>query len=392
MKKLKTLLLLAAFPLFTQQLFSADFGAIFTNDTRFNLNGSDCDKILKQKDSLTAYASVPLASDGSLYFTMEGLIQYTYTGDFTNELSSDELTADLTLFKISKAGKFGSSSYVLSAGRFFYSEFSGLVFSQTSDAVNFKIANPSIEFSVFGSYTGLLNNKTVTMLDKSGNSFATDSTKDFYDFASPQIFAGASLGAPYLFKNQTLIIEGFALLESEGPGEKGEQESRFYATAGLTGPLARSVFYSASTTFGFNKDGDLSNLSKANVKFYSSFHSSVITAGAVYASGESGSLKAFNAVTKNTACISVSEPAYTSLIKGSLAYSLKPASDVSVSLGADVLFNCADKTEYSGTQGSLSLSYSPYSDVNLSLGATSFFADDSSENRTCITFKAVLSL
>ena len=52
----------------------------------------------------------------------------------------------------------------------------------------------------------------------------------------------------------------------------------------------------------------------------------------------------------------------------------------------------AIETEYNGTQGSLSLSYSPYSDVNLSLGATSFFADDENENRTCITFKAVLSL
>ncbi|MBO4405059.1 MAG: hypothetical protein J5780_07030 [Treponema sp.] len=391
MKKLKTLLILAALPL-AQQAFSADYGAILTNDTRFNLNGSDNTKLLKQKDSITAYATVPLAADGSCYFSAEGLFQYSYTNDFDIEFSSDELIADVTLFKLSKSGKLGSSKYILSAGRFFYSEFSNLVFSQTSDAVNFKIANPSIEVSAFGAYTGLLNKKTVSMLDKNGMEFAKDSTKDFYEFASPQIFAGISIGAPYLFCNQTLIAEGFALLEAEGPGEKGDQGSRFYGTAGLTGPLSSTTFYNLSTTFGFNKDGDVSNLSKATVNFYTSFYSSVFTAGAVYASGESGGLKAFNAVTKNSACFSLSEPAYSSLIKGSLSYSIKPSTTLLAAAGADVLFSSADETKYRGTQGRLSVSYRPYSDVELSLGATSFFAEESSENRTCITFRAVLSL
>lgn len=392
MKKLHILasgMILAAAP-----LFSIEFGGIFENTSNVKINRDDtANPVIKQQDSVTLYTKIPLKNDGSVYFSAEGLIDYSYNTVLPDaDYSTNEIITDLTLCKLSSVCSLGSGRLFFNAGRFAYSDYTALVISQTADLVNIKYTNPYVELSAFGGYTGLLNAKNVSIINADYTVFSGDTSKQFYDLAAPFIIGGASFSLPYVLANQTITLEGLAAVASSGPSDYESDGNRFYGTFGLTGPLGASVFYNLSSTVGYNDDSDLSNLSKLSISFYPNFKSSSFTLSGVYASGENGSFKPFVPFTKKAAVLSYTEPFYSCLLKAGAAYSIIPAQSLFASIAADAVFSYMESSpEYEGVQAALTITFQPFSDVRFNLMADAYVSDDSENNRKSITFNAVIS-
>lgn len=392
MKKLQILALGMLFA--SAPLFSVEFGGIIDSSTNIKFNKDNTSNpALKQQESLTLNAKIPLKSDGSVYFTAEGVFEYDYSTTLPDaDYSTNEFIADLTLFKLTSASPFAGGRLFVNAGRFLYSDFTALVFSQNADLLNVSYTNPYVEVSAFAGYTGLLNAKNISMINADGSVLSGDSEKDFYDLAAPFIVGGASFTLPYVAANQTVTLEALAAVASDGASDYETDGNRFYGTLGFTGPLGAAVFYSASSTFGYNEDGDLSNLSKLTVSFYPEFLSSAFTLSGVYASGENGSFKPFVPFTKKSAAVSYYEPYYSCLLKAGAAYSIMPSSKFFASVAADAVFAYAESSpEYDGFQGNLTLTFQPFSDIRFNLTADAYVSDNSDSNRKSITLNAVIS-
>ena len=136
-----------------------DFGGLLTNDSVIK-TCSDDNFRLDQKNSASLWIKTPFSEDGQNYFIAEAL--YNFERDFDTDSPTNAL--DFDLFKLAFAKKAGAGSLGLNAGRFRYSDLSGTIFSQTADGLELSYKSPSLQVSLYGSYTGLLNFHNVKMI------------------------------------------------------------------------------------------------------------------------------------------------------------------------------------------------------------------------------------
>ena len=363
---------------------AVDFGGTLDNTTKFT--GPKIDTLsLDQKDSISFWLRAPFNNEGTMYLAAEGLFQYEYIQSTT----TTNLVADCDLFKFSDNISMGAKkSLLLSVGRFFKSDSSGIVFSQTSDGVYAQFKIPKMNIGVYGGYTGLLNAKSVSILNAATSTYAYDTTK-VYAFAAPYAVAGASFTAPYLFANQTIGVEVYSFF---GTASTTSNYNRFYGTLSMNGPLSSNIFYTFASTFGTDDTfASVGNLSQFALSFYPTFMSSAVTAHAVYASGRNGPFSAFTGFTSNSATLAMDCPEYTGIITAGLSYSMKPLNSLLLSAGADGVFDCPESVSYSGVQFYGTVLYQAFTDVQLSLSAQQYIDTNDVTNKTSLTAKAVIS-
>ncbi|MBQ9205371.1 MAG: hypothetical protein IJ158_01500 [Treponema sp.] len=362
--------------------FSFETGGLFTNDTKFANVEKDGGLKLDQKNGLNLWARQPFNEDGTSYFSAEGSFQTEYDASQSDSDEKFKLYADINLFKFVFQKELDSGNLILSLGRFYNSDLSETVYTQNGDGAKVEFSVSKISFSAFGAYTGLLNAKNITILD---NDAPELKAKTPYTLANKYVVGGVTFALPHIFASQTVALEGFAAF-----GLEDTTYNRFYGTLALNGPIVSPVFYSVSTTFGFAKieDGDTGdtenlkgNLTKISISAYPDFKSMSVSLNGVYASGAQGSLDAFTGFTSGAAANSLDEPEYSGILKGGLSATIKPISNVLVSLSGDIVFDAAagdkqDEIKAAGFQYSLGANWQIVSDVSLGLNFGQFIGTD----------------
>lgn len=363
---------------------SLDFGGSFLNFTR--AKGKDFSNLkFNQINDALGWIRVPLSKDGSSYFAAQALYEFEY--DASVEKAYNRL--DINLAKYVGLWNVAGSPLTLSAGRFIFSDLTGLVMSQNCDGVHVSYQMDRVSFSAYAGYTGLLNAAIVKMQSNAADPFEYDSDK-VYQLAQKYLVASAGVSVPNLFSTQTLSGQFLAAFKLEG-----KSFNRIYATLDMTGPIYRRIYYSASTTLGLqNYDGgstEVTNLSRAEVKYYAPFKDLSVAGGLVYASGNGDGDNAFTGFTKINSCFSMNEMQYTSLVKIYAAASVKPIKKVLAKAGAALLFNTA-RGRYQGFDYNFGADWQIKSDA--AVGATFNHyvdGDDSGNSKVQISLNAFLT-
>lgn len=373
--------------------YSLDFGALLANDSNFTGNKMS-ELQLDQVDTASAWLKVPLSANS--YFATEGMYRFEkkwidlFDVEEKEKEAADESALDLSLAKFSLLLPAGSGSLAVSAGRFATSDATSVIYNQTADGLTITYATPYLNFSLYGAYTGLLNNRTVAMLNESG--YAEDDPGKKYALAAKYAVAAVTSSFSNFVGSQTVTLQALGAWRLEG-----DSFNRMYATLAFNGPLLPRLFYTLSSTLGlrqYDGENELSNLSKATFAFYTNLKSLSLTAHALYASGSQGSLKAFESVTSQTAVKAFSgRTEYTELLRAGLAASIKPVRQLLLTAGGDVILDAAASTPaYEGFQWQANASWQIVSDVALCASAYQYFNnDDDQRNKSSIDLYAAIS-
>ena len=378
-----------------QSVFALETGGLLTNDSKFLNAEKDGSLKLDQKNGINLWFRNPVSQDGSSYIAGEG--SFLFEKDMRIEDSEKQLKlyADLNLLKLVAKKELESGNLVFSAGRFYNSDLSGLVYTQNGDGVKLEASLSGVEFSVFGAYTGLLNAKNITILGNDTD--LTDKEKTVYVMANKFAVGALTLSLPYFAANQTLSIEGFGALSLEST-----KFNRFYGTVALNGPLFTPVFYNISSTMGFAKyDGEdmvKGNLTKGAISVYPDFKSMSFSLNGLYASGKQGSFEAFQGFTSNTAVNSLKEDEYSGIALAGISASIKPVENFLFFAGADIVFDTLageeqKSIERSGLQYSAGFNWQVVSDVSLGANLSQFIGKDdyADYNRTQFRITAAIA-
>ncbi len=378
-----------------QSVFALETGGLLTNDSKFLNAEKDGSLKLDQKNGINLWFRNPVSQDGSSYIAGEG--SFLFEKDMRIEDSEKQLKlyADLNLLKLVAKKELESGNLVFSAGRFYNSDLSGLVYNQNGDGVKLEASLSSVEFSVFGAYTGLLNAKNITILGNDTD--LTDKEKTVYVMANKFAVGALTLSLPYFAANQTLSIEGFGALSLEST-----KFNRFYGTVALNGPLFTPVFYNISSTMGFAKydeeDMVKGNLTKGAISVYPDFKSMSFSLNGLYASGKQGSFEAFQGFTSNTAVNSLKEDEYSGIALAGISASIKPVENFLFFAGADIVFDTLageeqKNIERSGLQYSAGFNWQVVSDVSLGANLSQFIGKDdyADYNRTQFRITAAIA-
>ncbi|MCR5725289.1 MAG: hypothetical protein K6G80_09415 [Treponema sp.] len=374
--------------------WSMDFGALAANSSVLEGNKASEMK-LDQNDSISAWIRIPFGK--SAYFTTEGLYRYKtkYIDVFNVEEEAkdpdDESLFDLSLAKLSvNHVTQGGGTVLLAAGRFGTADATGIIYSQTADGVSAGYASPYINLSAYGAYTGLLNTRTVSMLDESG--YAPEDPEKKYELADKYVIGLGTVSVPNVFRNQTVTAQVVGAFRTEK-----ERFNRMYATIAFNGPILPRLYYTVSSSLGlrqFDGENDLTNLSKGSLALYTGIHALTFTVNALYASGEQGPFKAFESITSQTAVKSYGERTeYTGLFLAGLSTSVKPVRQLLLSLGADAIFDAQESTcKYEGFQWQTGANWQIASDVSLCLSAYQYKdKEDSAYDKSSASLYAAIS-
>lgn len=378
-----------------QSVFALETGGLLTNDSKFLNAEKDGSLKLDQKNGINLWFRNPVSQDGSSYIAGEG--SFLFEKDMRIEDSEKQLKlyADLNLLKLVAKKELESGNLVFSAGRFYNSDLSGLVYTQNGDGLKLEASLSGVEFSVFGAYTGLLNAKNITILGNDTD--LTDKEKTVYVMANKFAVGALTLSLPYFAANQTLSIEGFGALSLEST-----KFNRFYGTVALNGPLFTPVFYNISSTMGFAKydeeDMVKGNLTKGAISVYPDFKSMSFSLNGLYASGKQGSFEAFQGFTSNTAVNSLKEDEYSGIALAGISASIKPVENFLFFAGADIVFDTLageeqKSIERSGLQYSAGFNWQVVSDVSLGANLSQFIGKDdyADYNRTQFRITAAIA-
>ncbi|MCQ2241585.1 hypothetical protein [Treponema sp.] len=396
MKKIIKTVILSSAILGSSLAFAYEFSAIVTDSTKLDYyNGKFENPLLKQSEKFIGAFTTPLMHDGVSTFAAEASVEHKMDKQFGDDPNTEnKIVLDCTLFKFSTSKKLSrTESLDFSAGRYFYSDLSGIVIAQPNDGAFVKYSSSKVELSAYGGYTGLQNVKNVSILTSKGAVWAPEKEKDNYDFTAPYALGSLCVSFPYFFKNQTVSFEGLGAFNVGGPGDLKDDDKRIYGTVSLTGPLSNSLFYTVCGTFGTNDFDKIGLLGQLSLNYFSSFKNAMLGLSAVYASGEKDKVGSFVGFTKGTACLSKDEPVYSELFKAGVNCSFMPVDKLILSAGGDVVYKMPENSaEFYGFQVTGAAMYKMYSDLNLSLSVSQFTGKYKEASRTEIGLGLALAL
>lgn len=420
MKKLRYCFVLAAM-LISNAVFAVDFGGLLNNLTTIKTN-KDQNFKLDQKDSASLWFKTVFDETGMNYFIADFI--YDFERDFDADKTTNIIDSDL--FKLNLGKKLANGKIGLSAGRFFYSDLSGLVFAQNADGVLFNYKGNRFDVSVYGAYTGLLNALNVKMITAERGVYVRDTDRiddvydhsfyrfkpvegdkdKLYDFAEQYAVGGLTVSFPNLFARQTVAAQFIGAFRLEK-----ELFNRMYATISVNGPVVDSLYYNASSTFGFTKfhtnGTEIANLSKINLDYYFSKFDSCIGANAVYASGDRGFLMGFTGITSINPTLSLADIEYSGIFKFGLSSSMKILHNLQLAGACDMVYDIsnghAERPEgayeqtgindsNTGFQYTANINWQLLSDILLSANVSQFFAKNNEDiKKTTFGIRAVIS-
>lgn len=374
MKKLLTAFICA---LFATSVFAFEWGGVIKNDTGVNASDS---LSLNQSDSVFLWGSVPLKNDGSMYIKGEGMYKINLAKPLkpSGDIVFTQI-ADLDLLKFAGDFKTENGTLSISLGRFSFSDLTSSVFSQCSDGLFVKYSNQGFQVNGYAGYTGLLNSYVVQMINSPD--YEQETPTDIYSLSAKYIPVALSVSFPALFANQALSAQAAGFIDLNGTSF-----NRFYGTLNLTGPLLSSLYYSATTCFGYTDK--VSNMSSLTFTYFP-LPATFLNVGAKFASWDNGSFGAFTGVTasplftgtETTSCI-VPSVSITSVLMGKL---------ILMAGGKTVLAHDGEKIGYAGLAGDASVMYNMFSDLQIGLSVAGNKVKNRENDDMTITFKASMS-
>lgn len=361
--------------------FSFDWGAELSNTASASqpmaLEADDAAKF-------SVWVKAPLDYSHNTWFTAEGFFKTQF---FYPDLTFD-FTTDITLLKLSMTIKLSELNFGrFEMGRLQFTDSSSLVMAQSADGFKFFWDSPVLNAEIFGGFTGLINARTNPIY------LAFDDTSPrFYSMSSPFMLTGVNFSFPQLFSGKTLTVESYGAFNTSGT-----LDHRLYAAAALSGNLSPNSYYLLSSTFGWMLSSESgfskpSNLSQAELAIYKGKTS--ITASAIYASAENGTLSDFIPFTTIYADL-ISNRIYSGTIKANMIATLRFTRGFlgSVSGGAFFTLPKENATEgYSGAQWTAALKFQAASDLQFTISGGQYYGTTADSNYTFASINFILSL
>ncbi len=237
-------------------LAALDFGATLDNMSSY---GNQQTPAFTQKDKLAGWITTDIGSN--LTFTATASVQLWNLSPWYI-LNLDVLNLSGQFPKVSG----GPALFTFTVGRYFESDFTGLVFSQQSiDGFQLGFSNPGMAVSADLGYTGLTLNPVSYIVMTEADAVAQGNSSDF--FGSPRIVGRLQVLLPDLFLQQdltltalfqqdlrslfassNLIQPGFTTLTF---GRGGSLDSEYFG-AGLSGSIVKELYYN---TFAYLETG-----------------------------------------------------------------------------------------------------------------------------------------
>ena len=279
--------LLAGFS-FIASAAAFSWSGVVDNNTKLGSNYDFSAITLNQANGIYLSLNSNLNDTGSMRFVTEGLYKFKVNADLKENEAKYKHIADLNLLKFTGEWAAGSGLLSLNLGRFTYSDFSGAVFSQTSDGLYLSYNTLKTKTSVYAGYTGLLNRLNVSMIE---NEYKKDD--NFYALCPKYVPVLADFTYKGLFDSHSagLQFAGYFPVTDDNT-------MKLYGTLILNGFLGTKASYDTRFTMGSEKIDDkfdgLMLDAKLDVNFCAT-NAVIITGGAEYASGAQadGDIKPF---------------------------------------------------------------------------------------------------
>jgi hypothetical protein len=359
MKKIFLSICLLSFVSFSISAF--DWGGILNNNTQGNKTESFGASIT-QSNALYLWTLSEI-TDTDLMFSSE--IMYEYKYNRAKYYSSFENIFDVDLLRLNGSLYLTKGILDFSIGRFFVSDVTNSIFSQTSDGLLLKYGVKNTDFSFYTGYTGLLNAHNVSILNVDGTTDAIE--KDFYSLCKPYIPITVAVVFKQLFLQQSVSLAANTFIDASK-----NNDNRFYATITFDGPLSQGIYYDWATTFAAYNFEEVSNYSK--LKFHIFITESLYTSiGLEYASGNNGGFEAFRTFTSKP-IVSAAETIETSgIILPAITLS-RNLDNIYTSFDAKLLLDCANSSvSVWGPEVVASVVYNAFYDLQFCLDASAFW-------------------
>lgn len=360
--KLKKIIFAVILLAFNFSVLSAfEWGGLVDDNTKFTAAENPA---FSQSNGIYLWLKTPVTQDGHFYVSAEGLYKYklnltglnkTPKSDFINIL-------DVDLLKLNGFWEAFKGEMNLNAGRYFFSDNTGAVFSQVSDGIGLSYANNFIGFSLYGGYTGLLNSLNVSMTEKNP------------DANNKQIYNLCAAFVPVSVKFSLLDLGGFsASVEGDYFISMNEKiKNRAYASLNVAGPISTIGMVNLNFAAGTYEFKELMLFSNVDVNFFAG-NLFLIGFGGEYGSGTKTEKKlaAFSPVTSRTIYSGLRPVKYDYIaprLSGTFVMN-----NLYAKLTEKTVIVPDDETKLFGIDSVLDIKYNIFSDLQVGANGTLYF-------------------
>ena len=346
-------------------LFAFSWSGIVDNGTRFSTNHDFSEKFLNQSNGVHLAVNSHLNESGSFRFAGEGLYRFKLNLDLKRNDSDIKQIADCTLAKFSFDLPMDGASCNVSLGRFKYSDYSGSVFSQTSDGAYVSYDTLKFKASAYVGYTGFLNRLNVSMVE---NEYKKND--QFYALCPKYIPLLADFSYKALFESQTI---GLQAVYFQPVTDDNTQKA--YGTVSLNGPIGNVAAYAAKVTLGTEKFENLMLDAKLDADYYINTKAK-ISAGAEYVSGEQGDIKPFVTISGRSFGTA---PVYNGVIVPKFGLAFASGNFYAAAVERIVITMPKDEAKLNGFDTSINVVYNVFSDLQIGCDAGAYICKEVKE-------------
>ena len=377
MKKIILSMLIAVSCTFSS-LAAFSWSGLVDNNTKLSADNDFKLSALKQSNGIYLAVNSHLNDSGNLRFAAEGLYKYTLTSVFDPDDTDFKNIADCDLLKFAGDWALESGTLSLSLGRFKYSDYSGVVFSQTSDGAYINYDSLPVRVSLYAGFTGLLNRLNVSMIE---NEVKEDD--QFYALCPKYIPVTADFAYKQLFGNNTLGLQGAFFIPATD-----DYDMKAYGTLILNGYFGTAGTYDARFTMGTEKFDGVMIDAKLDTNFFAGQYA-MLTIGGEYISGAQGDIKPFMTLTTRTIG---NTPYYNGLIIPKVAV-MFAADKIYASVTERIIVAMPeDEGKLDGFDTAVNIVYNLFSDVQLGCNIGAYICKETKEfSNYSATIKASLA-
>ena len=347
-------------------LSALDYGATLDNMSSY---GNQQTPAFTQKDKLAGWITTNIGPN------------LTFTATASAQLWNLSPWYIINLDVLNLSGQFpkvsgGPALFTFTVGRYFESDFTGLVFSQQSiDGFELGFSNPGMVVSADLGYTGLTLNPVSYIVMTEADAVAQGNSSNF--FGSPRIVGRLQVLLPDLFLKQdltltalfqqdlrslfassNLIQPGFTTLTF---GQGGSLDSEYFG-AGLSGAIVKELYYNTfayletgrtlsyvSASGSYQYEPILALLAGGGARYYlSGFLGSTVGFDLLFASGDAdytqpiegntaGDATAFSPITSPPRLLALAfSPNLENVVAATFSYSIKPFSGTKIAALQDL--------------------------------------------------------
>ena len=375
MKKFTVSLILSLFCVFSS-ISAFSWSGIVDNNSKLSANDDFSAISLAQSNGVYLSAKSKLNEAGNLRFSAEGLYKYSLDCAFKEKQASFKNIADVDLLKVTGEWNIQKGVLTVNAGRFQYSDFSGVVFSQASDGVYAAYDALKFKASVYAGYTGFLNRLNVSMVENevTGN-------EQFYALCPRYIPVMADFAYKALLETNTIGLQLAAYLPASS-----DYAFKLYGTLIGNGYIKTLGSYDVKLTVGTEKFDGLMLDAKVDTNFY--INSNIVaTAGAEYVSGGKAGFNPF--VTLSSRSFG-SAPVTDSVIVPKLAV-MYVKDKLYGSVTERIIISMEDEVKLHGFDTAINVIYNLFSDLQLGGDVGVYISKEKELSNYFATIKASLA-